>query len=41
MALKLDKNPANVFALLGDGELQEGSVWEAFMQSLRTEILII
>ncbi|MDY6310254.1 MAG: transketolase [Cyanobacteriota bacterium] len=33
MALKLDKNPANVFALLGDGELQEGSVWEAFMQA--------
>lgn len=31
MALKLDKNPAKVFALLGDGELQEGSVWEAFM----------
>lgn len=33
IALKLDKNPANVFALLGDGELQEGSVWEAFMQA--------
>ena len=31
MALKLDKNDANVFVLLGDGELQEGSVWEAFM----------
>ena len=31
MGLKLDKNPANVFCLLGDGELQEGSVWEAFM----------
>ena len=31
MALKLDKNSANVFVLLGDGELQEGSVWEAFM----------
>lgn len=30
-ALKLDENPANVFVLLGDGELQEGSVWEAFM----------
>ena len=30
-ALKLDKNPANVFVLLGDGELQEGSVWEGFM----------
>lgn len=32
MALKLDKNPANVFVLLGDGELQEGNIWEAFMQ---------
>ncbi len=31
MALKLDKNPAHVFALLGDGELQEGNIWEAFM----------
>ena len=32
IALKLDKNPAHVFVLLGDGELQEGSVWEAMMQ---------
>jgi transketolase len=31
MSLKLDKNPANVFVLCGDGELQEGSVWEAMM----------
>lgn len=31
MALKLDKNPAHVFVILGDGELQEGSCWEAFM----------
>ncbi len=31
MSLKLDKNPANVFVLLGDGEMQEGSVWEALM----------
>lgn len=33
MALKLDKNPANVFCYMGDGELQEGSVWEAFMHA--------
>lgn len=33
MSLKLDKNSANVFVLLGDGELQEGNVWEAFMQA--------
>ena len=32
MGLKLDKNPANIVAYLGDGELQEGSCWEAFMQ---------
>lgn len=27
----LDKNGARVFALTGDGELQEGSIWEAVM----------
>lgn len=31
--LKLDKNPAHVFVYLGDGELQEGSCWEAFMHA--------
>ena len=29
MALKLDKSPARVYVMLGDGELQEGTVWEA------------
>lgn len=33
MSLKLDKNPAHVFVLMGDGELQEGNVWEAFMHA--------
>ena len=33
MGLKLDKNTANVVVYLGDGELQEGSCWEAFMQA--------
>ena len=33
MSLKLDKNPAKVFVLLGDGEMQEGNVWEAIMQA--------
>lgn len=33
MSLKLDNNPAKVYVLLGDGELQEGNVWEAFMQA--------
>ena len=31
LALRLDKNPASVYCYLGDGELQEGNVWEAFM----------
>ncbi|MBI1328832.1 MAG: transketolase [Alphaproteobacteria bacterium] len=31
MGLKLQKNPARVYTLLGDGELQEGEVWEAAM----------
>lgn len=31
MGLKIKKNPARVYALLGDGELQEGEVWEAAM----------
>ncbi len=33
MGLKLDNNSASVVVLLGDGELQEGSCWEAFMQA--------
>ncbi|HEX9860034.1 MAG TPA: thiamine pyrophosphate-dependent enzyme, partial [Nitrospirota bacterium] len=31
LAGKLDKKPYRVYALLGDGELQEGMVWEAAM----------
>lgn len=31
LAAKLDKNPKKIFALLSDGELQEGSNWEAAM----------
>ena len=33
MGLKLDKNSAHVVVYLGDGELQEGSCWEGFMQA--------
>lgn len=33
MGLKLDNNPAKVVVYMGDGELQEGSCWEAFMQA--------
>jgi transketolase len=31
LALRLDGNPARVVALLGDGECQEGEIWEAAM----------
>ncbi|MEW6723768.1 MAG: transketolase [Bacillota bacterium] len=31
LGLRLDQSPARVFALLGDGEMQEGQVWEAAM----------
>jgi len=31
IAGKLDRNPGRVYALLGDGELQEGIIWEASM----------
>ena len=33
MAAKLDNAPWNVYALLGDGEIQEGIVWEATMSA--------
>ncbi len=33
LALKLDKNPAKVFVMMGDGEIQEGQIWEAAMSS--------
>lgn len=33
MANKMDKDPGKVFVLLGDGELQEGLVWEAAMSA--------
>ena len=33
MAGKLDKDPGRVYAVLGDGELQEGLVWEAAMSA--------
>jgi len=33
MSLKLDKKENHVYTLLGDGECQEGSVWEAAMSA--------
>jgi len=38
LALRLDKNPANVFVLLGDGEMQEGNVWEALMNAAQNKL---
>lgn len=31
LAAKLDKNPATIYCIIGDGEAQEGQVWEATM----------
>jgi len=31
MGLRLDNSDANVYVLIGDGELQEGQIWEAAM----------
>lgn len=33
LGLRLDKIDSNVFAYLGDGELQEGQIWEAAMNA--------
>ena len=31
LAAKMDKNPATIYCLIGDGESQEGQIWEAAM----------
>ena len=33
LANKLDNDPGRIYTLLGDGELQEGLIWEAAMAS--------
>lgn len=38
LALKLDKKPNRVYVLLGDGELQEGQIWEAAMTSSQNKL---
>ena len=38
LALKLDKNSAKTFVLMGDGELQEGSCWEGFMNASHNKL---
>ena len=38
IAGKIDKNPGRVYVLTGDGELQEGIVWEAAMQAAHRKL---
>jgi len=38
MANKLDKNEGRVYALLGDGELQEGMIWETAMSAAQFKL---
>ncbi len=38
LAKKLDKDPKKVFCLMGDGELQEGQVWEAAMYAAANKV---
>jgi transketolase len=38
MAKKLDKDPSIVYALTGDGELNEGQIWEAMMAAAHHKV---
>jgi len=38
IALKMDNSPARVYVVLGDGELEEGCVWEAAMSAPKYEL---
>jgi transketolase len=38
LALRLDKNPARVYAVMGDGEQSEGQLWEAAMAAVNFKI---
>ncbi len=38
MGLKMDKNDAKVYVLTGDGEMQEGSIWEALMNASQRKL---
>ncbi|RJQ23024.1 MAG: transketolase [Nitrospiraceae bacterium] len=38
LGLRLDKNPARVYCIMGDGETQEGQVWEAAMSAAHYKI---
>lgn len=38
LAARLDRRPSRVFVLLGDGELDEGQVWEAALSAARWQL---
>jgi transketolase len=38
LGLRLDDNPARVYCIMGDGEIQEGQVWEAAMTAAHYKI---
>ncbi|MFM7469009.1 MAG: transketolase [Vampirovibrionales bacterium] len=38
LGLRLDQSNARVYCLLGDGECQEGNVWEAFMSGAHHQV---
>ena len=38
LSKKLNNDPATIYALLGDGELQEGQIWEAAMYAAGNEV---
>lgn len=37
-AFKLDKKPNNVYCVIGDGEAQEGQIWEAMMSAYKYKL---
>ena len=38
LGLRLDNNPARIFCIMGDGEIQEGQIWEAAMTAAHYKI---
>ncbi len=38
LAAKLDKTPQRVYCMIGDGEFQEGQIWEAIMSAPKFEL---
>ncbi len=38
LGLRLNNNPARVFCIMGDGEIQEGQIWEAAMTAAHYKI---